>query len=157
MMNFQRHPADTRFERVIEADPDCVSRTREELGWWLQSQFELSSVRLNDVVLAVYEALANSAEYAYLNASAPGTITMQAAHDRVTSALTLIVADEGHWLENNHGGPLETNRARGRGLPLMRVLADRANIDTSKGGTTVRLQFDNVPIAAYANHAQLSG
>jgi serine/threonine-protein kinase RsbW len=156
MTNFQRHPADTRFERVIEADPGLLSRAREELGWWLQVQFDLSSVRLNDMVLAVYEALANSAEYAYLNAVVPGSITMQAAHDSTSSALTLTVVDEGRWLDKNLGGPLETNRARGRGLPLMRMLADRANIDTSAEGTTVRLQFDNVPVAASLNH-QLSG
>ncbi|CAN5866556.1 ATP-binding protein [soil metagenome] len=156
MTNFQRHSAYARFERVIDADPGCVSRTREELGWWLQSQFDLDSVRLNDMVLAVYEALANSAEFAYLSAAVPGTITMQGAYDPARSSLTLSVADQGRWLEADHGGPLETNRARGRGLALMRVLADRANIDTSAYGTTVRLQFDNVRVAASLNHAQLS-
>jgi serine/threonine-protein kinase RsbW len=156
MTNSQRHPADTRFERVIDADPVCAARTREELGWWLQCQFDIDSVRLNDMVLAVYEALANSAEYAYLTAAVRGTITMQAVHDAARAALTLTVTDAGRWLEPDHGGPTETNRARGRGLPLMRILSDRANIDTSDWGTTVRLQFDNVLVASGLSHAQFS-
>ena len=150
MTNPQRHPADTRFERVTEADPVCVARTREELGWWLQRQFNLDSIRLNDVVLAVYEALANSAEFAYLSTAAPGTITMRAAHDPARSALTLTVSDRGRWRENGVGHAAQGGLPRGRGLSLMRGLADRANIDTSAQGTTVRLQFDNV--ATVLNH-----
>jgi serine/threonine-protein kinase RsbW len=143
MMNSTK-PTVTRFERVTAADAGCVAGTREELGRWLQHQFHLSSIRLNDVILAGYEALANAAEYAYLDAGAPGPVTVRAVHDPVQSALTLTVADRGRWRPFD---PANASRVRGRGIPLMAGLADQASIDTSTRGTTVRLVFDDVRLA----------
>jgi anti-sigma regulatory factor (Ser/Thr protein kinase) len=140
-MMISTKPTVTRFERVTAAEAGCVAGTREELGRWLQHQFHLSSIRLNDVILAGYEALA--AEYAYLDAGAPGPVTVRAVHDPVQSALTLTVADRGRWRPFD---PANAS-ARGRGISLMKGLADQASIDTSTRGTTVRLVFDDVRLA----------
>jgi anti-sigma regulatory factor (Ser/Thr protein kinase) len=144
MMN-STNPTVTRFDRVIDADPGCVAGAREELGYWLQHQFDLSSIRVNDMILAVYEALANAAEYAYLSTVRPGTVIVAATHDSVRCALTLTVADTGRWRDIE---PANRSRGRGRGIPLMQGLADQASIDTSMRGTTVRLVFDEVHPAA---------
>ena len=51
-------------------------------------------------------------------------------------------ADQGCWREPD---PAKQGRIRGRGIPLMRALADDVTIDTSALGTTVCLRFDSVP------------
>jgi serine/threonine-protein kinase RsbW len=142
MMNSTK-PTVTRFDRVITADTGSVAGTREELGCWLQSEFELSSMRLNDVILAACEALANAAEYAYLGV-APGPVSIRAAHDPLGSTLTLSVADNGRWRAVD---PANRSRFRGRGIPLMEGLADQASFDASPRGTTVRLVFNGIGLA----------
>jgi anti-sigma regulatory factor (Ser/Thr protein kinase) len=140
-------PAAIRFDRLIQADPGGVADAREELSRWLLQEFDLDSVRFNDMVLAVYEALANAAEFAYLTAETAGSVTLAAEHDSASSALTLTVADQGRW---RHVEDSERCRSRGRGLPLIKGLADRADIDTSERGTTVRMVFDGVvPVVAH--------
>ena len=149
MTNIPR-PAAIRFDRLIEADPNGVATAREELGSWLLAQFDLDSIRLHDVVLAVYEALANAAEFAYLSTAARGCVALQVEHDSASSTLTLTVADEGRWRDID---PNEHRLSRGRGLPLIKGLADQATIDTSDAGTTVRMVFyDVAPAASHNGH-----
>jgi serine/threonine-protein kinase RsbW len=143
MMNSQKSPA-IRFDRLIEAEPGGVAEVRVELGQWLQQQLGLDSVRLNDVVLAVYEALANAAEFAYVTSDTPGSVRLQADHDAENSALILTVSDKGNW---RHTDPSQRCLSRGRGLPLIEGLADQASFDTSTAGTTVRMVFEDVPTA----------
>ncbi len=152
-MRHSQLPAAARFEWVIDTDPYSVSQTRKDLGHWLQCQCDLDSVRQNDVVLAVYEALANAAEYAYLSADTPGPITLTAEHDPAHLALTLIVADRGRWRENT---PAQRMRTGGRGIPLIQLLADSASIDTSKRGTTVRMVFEDVSNPSKRNGAKVT-
>lgn len=136
-------PADLeRFQRDgVEADALSVSRLREEFSGWLQVRFDLDAGRANDIVLAVNEALANVAEFAYLLASKPGNVSVHSSHDAASSTLTVSVIDQGVWRDN---APGQQPRTRGRGIPLMHALADEAVIDRSNSGTTVRLRFDNV-------------
>lgn len=149
MTNFPR-PAAIRFDRLIEAEPSGVAEVREELGRWLLQQFDLDSIRLNDMVLAVYEALANAAEFAYLAAATPGDVSLRVEHDAASSALTLTVTDTGRWR------PIDASErclSRGRGLPLIKGLADQASIHTSDAGTTVRMVFHDVaPVASHNGH-----
>src|SRR3954465_12499798 len=59
---------DARFVQTgIPADAVGAAQTRIELGEWLQQHFSLGGERLNNVVLTAYEALANPAEFAYLD------------------------------------------------------------------------------------------
>jgi serine/threonine-protein kinase RsbW len=131
-----------RFERIgIAADPRSAARTRDEFARWLRDAFELDSHRASDLVLAIYEALANAAEFAYLTEELDGTMDVLASHEPTESALTVTVSDRGSW---RTAAPTPGDRSRGRGITLMKALADRASIQTSTGGTTVRLTWADV-------------
>lgn len=125
----------------VVAGPELAAQIRQELGEWLRDHFVLDPEKSSDVLLAVYEALANAAEFAYIGAPQPGPMHVRAAYDDVACVLTVTVSDEGLWRVNDND---VSNIARGRGIPLMHALADRADIDSTAGGTQVRLQWDNI-------------
>lgn len=131
-----------RFERVgVPAEPAAAARTRDDFSRWLQGTFDLDPYKANDLVLAIYEALANTTEFAYVSMGLTGTMDLRAAHDASESALSVIVADRGQWRTAPSFPP---DRSRGRGIALMKALADRASIQTSTGGTTVRLVWEGI-------------
>ncbi|MET0473856.1 MAG: ATP-binding protein [Mycobacterium sp.] len=131
-----------RFERIgVSADPRTAARTRDEFANWLRGSFVLDPNRTSDLILAIYEALANTAEFAYLSAGLTGTMDVRAAYDPLDAALLVTVSDRGQW---RTAGPAGSDRSRGRGIALMTALADSASIQTSTGGTTVRLAWTGV-------------
>lgn len=137
---------DRRFARVgVVADGVSVAKAREELSRWLQQTFDLDSLRINDVVLAVNEALANSAEFAYRDAPQPGTVDLEARHDADGATLRVSIVDRGSWRPTD---PARRSRTRGRGIPLMEALADSAVIDPCDAGTAVHLTFGEVRAAS---------
>jgi serine/threonine-protein kinase RsbW len=132
----------------VAADARNAGRVRDEFAGWLRARLDLDDVRFSDIVLAVNEALANAAEFAYLQQRGMGTIDVEAVQDRAAATLTVTITDQGCWREPD---PAKQGRVRGRGLPLMRTLADDLTIDTSALGTTVCLRFDNVRATADAD------
>lgn len=136
------HEADDgRFTRDDEsADPPTVARIRDEFSRWLRGGAGFDEHRSCDVILAVSEALSNTAEFAYTDGD-DGTVDVVAVRDVVRHTLTVTISDRGQWRETN---PLHRQRGRGRGIPLMRTLADAVIIDTSGLGTSVCLRFDDV-------------
>ncbi|MCK0174150.1 MULTISPECIES: ATP-binding protein [Mycobacteriaceae] len=131
-----------RFARVgVAADGEAAARLREEFARWLEMHFELDPVRSSDLLLATNEALANAAEFAYWEAAVPGTMDLDALFDPTTGTLTVTIVDRGTWREKT---PEMADRARGRGIPLMEALTDRAAIDTTSGGTRVQLQWTGI-------------
>jgi len=139
MITIRRRAAEPiRFRcRKVTADGPTVARVREEFALWLRRCTDLGEARLCDVILAVNEALANAAEFAYLHDPGPGTIDVNAVLDG--GVLIVDVADRGRWRSTNPASP---QRCRGRGIPLMYALADSVAIDTTSAGTRVRLRFD---------------
>ena len=134
-----------RFERFgISATAQTASQTRDEFAAWLRESFELDPIRSSDVVLAINEALANCAEFAYLERPDTGTMDVLAWHDAVESTITVLVSDRGSW----RPPVVPSVRTRGRGIPLMEALSDRTSIETSDHGTHVRLEWANVARAA---------
>lgn len=133
--------------RTVTADGPTVARVREEFGRWLRRCTDLGETRLCDVILAVNEALANAAEFAYPN-SHPGIIEMEGVVD--DAGLIVRVADHGSWRLTN---PTQRRRCRGRGIPLMRTLADSVAIDTRISGTSVQLLFNDVRAVRSADTA----
>ncbi len=130
----------TRFSRrQVAADGTTAALLREEFGRWLRRSTDLTETGLCDVVLAVNEALANVAEFAYLQDRGAGPVDVEGVLDGATLAVT--VADRGRWRTPD---PERRKRCRGRGIPLMRTLADDVVITTSAAGTTVRLRFADV-------------
>lgn len=131
-----------RFERFgLDADALAVAQTRQDFAQWLQRFFDLDAVRCSDVVLAINEALANSAEFAYLLTDRPGTVDIQGVHDTGAQMLTVTVSDRGHWRPPQPG---PAPRTRGRGIPLMEALSDEYEIDKSPEGTRVRMVWHHV-------------
>lgn len=118
---------------------------RQEFSVWLKRYFALDPTKVSDVVLAVNEALANAAEFAYSTATQPGAMHLLADYDCGTAVLTVTVTDDGAW----RIADAETqSNTRGRGIPLMRALADRATFDSSATGTSVRLEWNQIAAAA---------
>jgi anti-sigma regulatory factor (Ser/Thr protein kinase) len=94
--------------------------------------------------LAVNEAMANAAEYAYVMAERPGAMHVLANYDGTAATLTVTVTDEGAWRSVE---PAARELRRGRGIPLMHALADHATVDSSSGGTRVSLEWSRVAAA----------
>ena|ERR1700758_4874681 len=136
--------ADTeRFECIgVAAEAENASQIREEFAEWLQRFFDVDPIRSSDLVLAINEALANAAEFAYLSTDRdrPRTMDLIACYHAGDVRLTVTISDNGVWRMPG----VVPDRARGRGIPLMRALADRVTIDTSTAGTRVCMQWDGV-------------
>lgn len=122
----------------IAADAISAAQTRVEFGTWLRSHFTLGDDRYNDLLLAVYEALANAAEYAYVDAPLPGTVGLNAAYAPDSDTLVVSVIDHGKWRVPKGDQPANL---RGRGIPLMHALADEATVEGTPDGTEVTLRW----------------
>jgi serine/threonine-protein kinase RsbW len=123
------------------ADAATVSQLRRDFADWLGQRFAVDEIKLSGAILAVYEALANAAEFAYVDSPAAGTLSLEAHHDSTANRLDVTIRDFGRWRETVQAVPDNT---RGRGIPLMKALADKAVIDRGPSGTVVVLQFDDV-------------
>lgn len=137
----------SRFVRTrITADAPSAARTRAEFGSWLDRHFNLGAERFNDLLLAVNEAIANAAEFAYIDTGLRGTMDVSAAYDVKSDTLDVTVNDRGRW-RHNVAATIPAGRwypVRGRGIPLMRALADEAIIDGTPHGTHVKLTWTHL-------------
>lgn len=86
---------------------------------------------LDDVVLAVSEAVSNAIEHAYAGVAA-GTVELTVVSDAHT--LCVDVADHGSWRATR---PDDDTRF---GLTIMRVVMDAVSVRCTRSGTRVRLQ-----------------
>lgn len=149
--SYQSGGADLRFLRMGAADAHAVARLREEFARWLGEHFELDDVRSSDIVLVVNEALSNAAEFAYPDREMGDNITLQTTYGE-NGTLAITIADRGRWRQSDASNQ---KRSRGRGIPLMRALSDRVDIDKTPQGTQVHLYFDRcqrrAPLPAETN------
>jgi|SRR5689334_1655364 len=127
---------DADFVYVDKADARTVARLRHELARWLETQVTLDADKLNDILLAVNEALTNVAEFAYRGRE--GMMALQVRCDRRDGTLIVDVTDRGTW---RHVDPESQPNTRGRGIPLMRALSDRTTIARTPNGTHVQMEF----------------
>lgn len=137
--SLQPDGADVCLLRRAAADSQAVARLRKEFARWLCDHFELDDVRSSDVVLVVNEALSNAAEFAYRDREMGHNITLQTSYAADTGTLAITVADRGQWRQSDTSSQ---KRSRGRGIPLMRALSDRVDIEQTPQGTQVHLYFD---------------
>lgn len=133
------------FVRVrVSADAGGAARTRAEFAGWLNRHFSLGVERFSDVLLAVNEAIANAAEFAYVNTRADspkrGTMDVDATYDADSGTLVVTVNDHGSW-RTKTPRLAGMQQFRGRGIPLMRALADNLVIDRTKHGTRVTMTW----------------
>jgi len=116
------------------AAPASVSWARQLIGDFAAA-VGLAGERVEDVRLAISEAVTNAVAYAY--DGEPGEIHVIAAV--VSEELWLVVADDGNGMRTR---PSET-RGLGLGLGLMAQLSDALTIlARSSGGVEVRMRFD---------------
>ena len=127
------------------ADPVSAALIRREFSDWLGRYFALDATQSSDMVLAVNEAMANAAEFAYVAVTRPAIMHVQADYDGSAGTLRVTVTDQGTWRSRDQ---VPKRLSRGRGIPLMRALADRAIVDSSPTGTRVCLEWGRVPAAA---------
>ncbi len=134
------------FSRLgVAATPEQAAVLRNDLSQWLQRCFAFDAESTNDVLLAVNEALANAAEFAYLGISHGGVMHLRADYLPPTT-LTVTVSDEGRW--HTRDPAVARDIARGRGLRLMRALTDHTAVDSTPAGTEVRLRWDHVNVVS---------
>jgi serine/threonine-protein kinase RsbW len=135
----------SRFvRRRVAADSRSAARTRAEFGSWLDRHFRLGAERFNDLLLAVNEAIANAAEFAYVDSAQGGTMDVSAAYDVDSDTLAVTVNDRGRWRHKAPRTGMVQQHFRGRGIPLMEALADEVTIDRTPRGTHVRLIWTDV-------------
>jgi len=102
---------------------------------------DVDAERKADMVLATDEALSNCADHAYRDHGSPGLMTLEVTYDPRTKTVQACVTDHGTWIEPASS---DSSSARGRGLLLMRAVADELTVHNTARGTTVRLSFTNV-------------
>lgn len=142
MADSEQRDSRTRFANTnVLADAASAAQMRQDFSMWLRRHFTLDPTKASDVLLAVNEALANAAEFAYSAVDQPGAMHLLADYDRGSAVLTVTVSDEGAW---RIAGSEHKSISRGRGIPLMRALADRATIDSTASGTRVCLEWNHV-------------
>jgi serine/threonine-protein kinase RsbW len=145
MADFEKRDSSTRFAHPnVLADAACAAQLRQEFSVWLKRHFAVDATKASDVVLAVNEALANAAEFAYSATAQPGAMSLRADYDCAASSLTVTVTDEGAWRITE---PATRSHSRGRGIPLMEALADQTTIDSTATGTRVSLVWNGIAVS----------
>ncbi len=124
------------------ADAETVAEFREHVRAWLNSTVQLDAERASDIVLATDEALANCAEHAYRGQQTTGVMTLYMSYAHPESAVKVRVTDQGRWIEPDSAA---ARSLRGRGLVLMRALADDCTVKGHRDGTSVCLRFHGCP------------
>jgi anti-sigma regulatory factor (Ser/Thr protein kinase) len=129
---------------ALPADPIAISVARHQLRRWL-AELSWPSGSLEDIVVAVSEAVTNAIEHAYLN-QPPGVVDVRGGVEPTSGGqrrVTIIVRDHGRWR------PAPTDdQHRHRGIPLMRACMDTVTIgqpDDGRVGTWVVLRSRAVP------------
>jgi anti-sigma regulatory factor (Ser/Thr protein kinase) len=91
---------------------------------------------IDDLVLAVSEAVSNVVDHAYPSGDGGAGLTVETAilSDGIAHRVVITVADQGRWRI-----PPEINGYRGRGLLMMRELSETLELEQETTGTTVRI------------------
>lgn len=105
---------------------------RHALAQWA-SRIGLTDEDAEALVLASYEAMANSVEHAYRDQT-QGLLDLRGEVDGEQDRVVITVTDYGRWQPPRPSGGL-----RGRGLPLIQGLTATSTITPTSGGTTVTM------------------
>lgn len=116
----------------VAATPERLADVRGRLTGWLGAS-GVSNAVAADIVLAVNEACTNSVEHAYRDAPRR---RIQVHAERVDNEITVRTVDFGTWKAVD-----PHSRGRGRGLPMMRALSSRVDVQTADTGTIVAMAF----------------
>ncbi|ANY21541.1 MULTISPECIES: ATP-binding protein [Gordonia] len=134
----------------VTATPESAHLFRQHFTRWLDATLDVDAERRSDIVLAVYEAVANAAEHAYAaDAPSPAAQSPAAqssatrsraigvrAHVTRDESLEVTVTDSGRWKSDASSSPY-----RGRGLALISALSDASDVTSGPDGTSVTLRW----------------
>ncbi len=130
-------PAAERYAVELTGDPADIPRVRQDLREMaVRTGF---AGRASDLVLMLDELVANALEH-----GGP-PITVRAWHD---GRLIMTVSDTGGGFDQRsvlRTHPPAMLGKRGRGLWIVRQVADHVEIDSTPQGTTVRIEFTHEP------------
>ncbi|HYQ62794.1 ATP-binding protein [Actinophytocola sp.] len=116
----------------VPAVPSRLAGLRHALAEWA-TRIGLPEEDTEALVLASYEAMANSVEHAYHDQT-QGLLDLKARLDGAQSRVVVTVTDYGQWKPPQLSGGL-----RGRGLSLIQGLTNTSTITPTAGGTTVTM------------------
>src|SRR6185437_8726496 len=127
LLAVETEPLEDALEMTLPARPNVLGGLRNTLGRWLQAA-GADENELFDVTLSVSEAATNAIEHAY--GAREAGFTVRCEHDG--QQVTVIVRDVGRWRTTRSQGG-------GRGLQIMRSLADSVEVDSGESGTIVTI------------------
>jgi anti-sigma regulatory factor (Ser/Thr protein kinase) len=119
--------AGPRLLLTLPADTAALAVMRRAFQPWLV-EFGASDDDAYDILVAMTEAAANSAEHAY----GPEEATFEVEAEAQEGEVRVVIRDFGHWRAPR-------GRNRGRGTLLMEELMDSLDVVTSDHGTEVRM------------------
>ncbi|ROP41744.1 SpoIIE family protein phosphatase [Saccharothrix texasensis] len=127
------------LRNTVPARPSELAVMRRNVEAWAATA-GLSPDQLDDLQLALGEAAANAVDHAYPD-DVPGEFT----YDLATTAtgVRVTVRDHGHWRPEP-----EDKGYRGRGLQIIRSIAERAVFHRAEDGTTVEFDLAGEPTGA---------
>jgi serine/threonine-protein kinase RsbW len=128
---------------LVPAAAGRLAGLRHALAEWARG-IGLSDEDVEALVLASYEAMANSVEHAYRDQT-QGVLDLRARIDTEQGRVVVTVRDYGEWKPPQPSGGL-----RGRGLSLIKGLTTTATVDPTTNGTTVSMFW---PLPAPDNDA----
>jgi serine/threonine-protein kinase RsbW len=119
------------LDLAAEAKPEKARQLRVCLQDWRRARGAPCAL-VEDLCLAVYEALTNVVDHAYHPGHLNPIMSLRARADQ--GQLTVTVSDQGRWRPPQHPG------YRGRGLVMMRALTTELHLYPTAEGTTVQLR-----------------
>lgn len=120
-----------RLHVELPAEPGAAWRSRRETGHWLTSLCgtDQPCAVMQDLVLAVNEAVSNSIEHGYREDSC-GTVVLNGTVEGIR--VRMEVSDHGSWR-----APPDDPGYRGRGLGMIEAVTEEARVEHGPDGTTV--------------------
>lgn len=127
---------------AVPAHPERLPGLRRALAGWAD-RVGMSAEQIEVLALASYEALANATAHAYSNGE--GVLEVHATYLPERAQAQVTVTDSGRWRP-----PSTEWGLGGRGLVLIRNLAEHAEVSTDATGTTVRMHWTVGTLASAA-------
>jgi serine/threonine-protein kinase RsbW len=115
--------------------PSQLSAARRRMATWADG-LGVAPETVDDLVLATHEALANVADHAYADSDSDSGEAMVDAEVSIAGELVVVVRDRGRWRP-----PAAAPGWRGRGLLIIRGLADAVEVHHDDSGTTVEMRW----------------
>jgi serine/threonine-protein kinase RsbW len=126
-----RTPSALRLRLTDGPLPEQLAGARRAVERWAQG-LGVGEEFVEDVVLAAHEALANAADHAYPDGAGEAALDGECAD----GVLLITIRDHGTWRV-----PAADPGWRGRGLVIIRGLADEVDLQHDASGTVVRMRW----------------